>query len=212
MFCPVALCGEASGEDRIPTPRSVSLVRSVLIAVLVFVIAGCSGASKKLPVVYTFAGLKTGFINEDGHPVQFPDKYRGHLVVVSFIYTHCPDICPMTTNNMQKLQEKLSHDGINGVRFVTLTFDPNRDTPDVLRKYAEIRGISFRDWDFLTGTKSNIDSVLGRIRMKYIMVDSSYSDGHQLSYFINHSDECVLVDRAGAYAASIAEAGLISKA
>lgn len=170
---------------------------AALLLALSVAMAGCSRQSSKLPVIYTFAGLKTGFTNQSGAYVFFPSAYRGKIVVMSYIYTHCPDICPMTTNNMQSLQKMLASDGEKNVRFVTLTFDPSRDTPGVLKDYAQVRGIAIDDWDFLSGPKANVDSVLGRIRMKYVMTDSSYSKGHELTYFINHSDECVLVDTSG---------------
>ena len=94
---------------------------------------------------------------------------------MSFIYTHCPDVCPLTTNNMQHLQDTLARSGIENVKFVTLTFDPNRDTPYVLKEYAEIRGINFKDWDFLSGTKANTDSVLYSMDVRYFPGDSSYT-------------------------------------
>lgn len=159
-------------------------------------ISACSNSSGKLPVIYTFQGLHTTFVNQDSVPVEFPAKYRGDLFVMSFIYTHCPYVCPMTTHNLEVLRDSLGILGIKGVRFVSLTYDPNRDTPSVLRKYAEVRGIKFNDWDFLTGSSADIDSVLGRVKIKYNFVDSSYAKG-KLTYFVHHPDECLLVDGKG---------------
>lgn len=172
---------------------------SVITAVMIVSLGlgGCSGPSKKLPVVYTFNGLHAEFVNQDSEQVKFPAKYRGKLFVMSFIYTHCPDVCPMTMNNLQRLQDSLSADGINEAKFVTLTYDPNRDTPDVLKKYAEVRGIRFNDWDFLTGTEANIDSVVDRVRIDYTFTDSSRTGNGKLNYFVHHPDECLLVDRQG---------------
>ncbi|MCL4539269.1 MAG: SCO family protein [Bacteroidetes bacterium] len=167
------------------------------ITILTMVITGCSGTSKSLPKIYTFAGLHTSFVNQDSERVVFPSDFKGKLVMMSFIYTHCPYVCPMTTRNLHELQDSLSMQGIKGVKFVSLTYDPNRDTPPVLKRYAEERGIKFDDWDFLTGTKTDIDSVLNRVKIKYTMVDSSHTKTGKLVYFIRHPDECVLIDGQG---------------
>ena len=158
----------------------------------------CAGCGAKLPIIYNVGAKDYTFLNQDSSRVNFPSAYKGEFAVMSFIYTHCPDICPLTTNNMVHLQDTLAADGIHGVHFVTLTFDPHRDTPHVLKEYAEIRGINFKDpqrgtWDFLTGTVANTDSVLYSMKIRYFPGDSSYIDG-KLNYFISHTDECVLLD------------------
>ncbi len=173
----------------------VTLSMASLLAISL-IIAGCSGASEKLPAIYTFQGLHTSFVNQDSVPVQFPQKYKGHLFVMSVIYTHCPHVCPLTTHNLHVLQDSLVTLGIKGVDFVSLTYDPNRDTPSVLKEYATSRGINLSNWDFLTGTKANIDSVVGRVKIKYNFTDSSYVKG-KLIYFVHHPDECLLVDGEG---------------
>ncbi|HUI31374.1 MAG TPA: SCO family protein [Candidatus Acidoferrales bacterium] len=154
---------------------------------------GCS----RLPVIYDLSGMSCSFLNQDSVHVSFPSKYSGRIVVMSFIYTHCPDICPLTTNNMQHLQDTLSAAGLRNVRFVTLTFDPNRDTPQVLKEYAKIRGINPKDWDFLSGPKANTDSVLYSMDIRYFPGDSSYTGGVGLVYYITHTDKCVLIDQEG---------------
>ncbi len=137
------------------------------------------------------------FMNQDSAMVSFPSAYKGKIVVMSFIYTHCPDICPLTTNNMQHLQDTLAADSLNGVEFVTMTFDPHRDKPSVLKEYAEIRGIKFDDWDFLSGSDANTDSVTYAVDVRYFPNDSTYSKNGRLSYYITHTDKCVLIDRDG---------------
>jgi protein SCO1 len=156
-------------------------------------VSGCS----RLPVLEDLSGTNYTFTNQDSARVSFPSAYRGKIVVMSFIYTHCPDICPLTTNNMQHLQDTLAADKLKGVRFVTLTFDPGRDTPSVLKEYAEIRGIKFDSWDFLGGSAANTDSVTYAVGVRYFPNDSTYSKDGQLSYYITHTDKCVLIDRQG---------------
>lgn len=178
------------------TSRMLSAVVPSLF-VLSLVIAGCSNPASKLPVIYSFQGLHAQFVNEDNIPVEFPEKYKGHLFMFDAFYTHCTDVCLETTRSLHVLQDSLKILGIKGVKFVSLTYDPNRDTPPVLKKYAEAQGIRFTDWDFLTGTKTNIDSVLARVKIKYSFEDSSYDKHGKLVYGVLHPDECVLVDGKG---------------
>ena len=76
------------------------------------------------------------------------------------VYTHCPDICPMTTHNMFLVEQKLSSQLKNKVKFVVISFDPNRDTPNVLKKFAEIRDITFDSWALLSGDDKNTKEVM----------------------------------------------------
>ena len=70
-------------------------------------------------------------LNSDSTRVEFPDLISGDVGVVGYIFTNCPDICPLTTNNMRLVQEKLKADNITGVRFVSISFDPDVDKPKV---------------------------------------------------------------------------------
>jgi protein SCO1 len=81
------------------------------------------------------------------------------IKLVEFIYTHCPDICPTTTQKMNLLRKDLVEEGAFGekVQFITVTIDPYRDTPEVLRMYMENFGLeNDGNWIFLTGDPANI--------------------------------------------------------
>ena len=178
----------------LPFPsRKYCLFAATLLSTILLTLAGCN----RLPVTENLSGKDYTFLNQDSTEVSFPSAYKGKIVVMSFIYTHCPDVCPLTTNNMQHLQDTLAAKGIRGVKFVTMTFDPNRDTPSVLKAYAEIRGIKFGGWDFLTGTKANTDSVLYQVDFRYFPGDSSYTKDAGLVYYITHTDKAILIDQQG---------------
>ncbi len=194
--------GELKGTFRIQRPRGkwpggARRVAPVLLLVLLLPVLMIAGCASKLPAIYSFQGLHAQFVNQDSIPVQFPGKYKGHIFVLDAIYTHCTDVCPETTDNLRNLEDSLNTLGIKGVKFVTLTYDPNRDTPSALKKFGERQDVNFTNWDFLTGTKANIDSVLGRVKIKYSFQDSSYNKRGQLDYGVLHPDECLLVDGAG---------------
>jgi len=92
--------------------------------------------------------------NLQGEPVSLAD-YRGKVVLLEFMFTSCPDICPVTTNRMAGVQERLIEEQLFGsrVQFLTVTFDPEVDTPEVLREYASIYGMQADGWTILRGSE-----------------------------------------------------------
>jgi protein SCO1/2 len=84
---------------------------------------------------------------------------RGKVVAVSFIYASCADTCPLLTAKLVGLQARLGTDFGTKVFFVTITVDPERDTPQVLKRYAQAHGVNLAGWAFLTGTLAEIQQV-----------------------------------------------------
>lgn len=99
--------------------------------------------------------------NQEGEVVQFR-QFRGERVVMNFIFTRCgnPDMCPASTQRMVRIQDELARRGIEGVRLVTISFDPGYDTPGVLHAYASDRGIAFDNFTLLTGSPQAVRDVL----------------------------------------------------
>lgn len=90
----------------------------------------------------------------DGKEVRFfDDLIKGKIVAINFIYTHCPDTCPLETAQLTRVQELLGDRLGKDVHFYSITLDPERDTPEVLSAYRE----KFRArWTFLTGSIEDI--------------------------------------------------------
>ena len=84
---------------------------------------------------------------------------RGKVVAVTFIYTSCADTCPLLTAKLAGLQARLGTDFGAKVFFVAITVDPERDTPKVLKRYAQAHGVNLAGWAFLTGTPAEIQQV-----------------------------------------------------
>jgi protein SCO1/2 len=87
---------------------------------------------------------------------------RGSVIAVTFIYATCTDTCPLLTAKMVEIQRRLGRDFGPRVRFVSITVDPEVDTPAVLRAYAKAQGANVEGWSFLTGTSAEIAEVLRR--------------------------------------------------
>ena len=93
----------------------------------------------------------------DGHPVEFV-RLRGKTVVLNFIYTSCPDICPLQSERLAEIQRMVNPTKLRDqVRFLSITADPARDTPDVMRAYAAQHGLDPANWTFLTSGANHPD-------------------------------------------------------
>jgi len=102
-------------------------------------------------------------LTQDGKAVRFyTDVLRGRLVLISFIYTNCTEICPILMHNLVDVQEKLGARFGKDVFFVSISVDPEDDTPEELKKYAE-RYEAKPGWTFLTGKKENVDWVIYKL-------------------------------------------------
>ena len=98
---------------------------------------------------------------QDERRVSLADL-RGKVVVLTFIYTTCVDTCPLLTAKMAALQSRLGADFGPRVFFVSITVDPERDTPAVLKGYGTAHGARFEGWAFMTGTPAEIREVAKR--------------------------------------------------
>jgi len=96
---------------------------------------------------------------QDNKPVRFyDDLIKGKTVVISFMFTSCKAICPMTNVNLLKVQKALGGHMGRDVFFYSLTLDPKTDTPEVLHKYAKAIGAK-PGWTFLTGKAADLESL-----------------------------------------------------
>lgn len=124
-----------------------------------------------------------------GRPVSLADL-RGTVWIADFIFTHCGGPCPIMTRRMRDLHAVLEAEGIRGVRTVSISVDPERDTPEVLLEYAGLFEADRRDWWFLTGDRKAIfDLSIGGFKLP---ATQSATDDQ-----VEHSPRFVLVDQQG---------------
>ena len=105
-----------------------------------------AGGDQRLPVI----GPAPPFTltSQDGKSVALADL-RGKVLAVTFIYTGCPDICPLVTQKMVDVQNALGAEFGAKIAFVSITLDPEHDTPAVLKDYAQSWGAKPNGWMFL---------------------------------------------------------------
>jgi protein SCO1/2 len=126
--------------------------------------ADAAAQSEALPTI----GPAPAFtlMKQDARRLSLADL-RGKAVVLTFIYTTCADTCPLLTAKMAALQGRLGLDFAQRVFFVSVTVDPERDTPAVLKGYGAAHGAKFEGWAFLTGTPAEIREVAKRYGIYY---------------------------------------------
>ena len=156
-----------------------------------------SGCNKHFPFDQDITRTQNTFLNQESVQVKFPEIIKDKITLMAMVYTHCPDICPMTTYNMYLVQQRLPKNLQNKVEFVIISFDPNRDTPEVLKRFAEIRDISFDHWALLSGNAQNTKEVMLKFDIKAIPTDSTYDKNGELSYNVIHTDRISLIDQDG---------------
>jgi protein SCO1/2 len=155
------------------------------------------GCGEKFPVVEDLSTQSYSLVDQNNDPVNFPDFVKGKLVVINYIFTNCPDICPISTNNMRLIQERLTREHVKNVQFVSLSFDPGFDTPEVLTKFALIRNLDLSNWTFLTGEKNVIGAITKRVGVMVVPNDSTvFKDGRKIYYYV-HTDRVQLMDAEG---------------
>jgi len=103
-------------------------------------------------------------ISQDGRKLRFySDVLRDRVVVVNVIYTSCKDACPLITAALNQVREQLGDLFGSRVFFVSISSDPERDTPRELKKFARAQHADIDGWTFLTGSKDNVDHVLSKL-------------------------------------------------
>jgi len=125
--------------------------------------------------------------NQDGKTFGSADL-ANKIWIADFIFTTCPGPCPMISSRMSELQKPLEK---TDVHLVSISVDPEKDTPQVLRGYAEKLNAQPNRWDFLTGSKSAIYD-LSQKGFKLAVADGTEETGVPV-----HSTRMVLVDRKG---------------
>src|SRR5437870_409574 len=134
-------------------------------------------------------GTVPGFqlTNQNGQPFGSA-QLSGKIWIADFIYTTCPGPCPMISSRMSELQKPLQK---TDVHLVSFSVDPDKDTPEVLRGYADKLQAEPGRWDFVTGAKSAI------YKLSHDGFKLAVSDGRDAQGIPVHSTRIVLVDRHG---------------
>jgi protein SCO1/2 len=135
-------------------------------------------------------------INQDGRKFSSRDV-SGSVVLVNFIFTRCPSVCPMLTQSMAQVQRRLKGTA-KSIQLISVTVDPDFDTPEVLKNYALNYKANFSTWNFLTGTKEEIRRLVVDNFKTALEVEITDDPTDMAPAFdIAHSEHFVLLDQVG---------------
>lgn len=163
----------------------------------VLLISLITSCGKDFEVIEDLGNSSYDLIDQDGNGRIFPAFVKNKVVVAGYIFTNCPDICPLTINNMRLIQERLKKEKVEGVQFVSVSFDPDNDTPDVLKNFARIRNLDLNNWTFLTGAKPDIDKLMNQVGVLAVPGDSTVFPSGKVSYYYVHTDRIQIIDVEG---------------
>ena len=165
-----------------------------IVAALACSAAACDSSSAKdsgpvayvsaEPVNYDFALPDFQMVDQQGKKVTNADL-RGKVLVVDFIFTTCPTICPRLTERMATLGKQLEADA--DIHLVSITVDPENDTPEKLAAYGSRYGAKPEQWTFLTGEPEHVRTT---VLKGFKMAVRRLSDVN-----IDHAEKFVLVDK-----------------
>ena len=132
--------------------------------------------------------------DQAGRPLAL-SALKGKVVAVTFIYSRCPlpDYCPRMIENFKALRERFAHRMDRDLVFLTISFDPRYDTPEVLSNYAASQRAGGPGWHFLTGDPAKIERVCHAFGIQYWAEEG----------LITHSLQTAVIDRDGRLAATV---------
>jgi protein SCO1 len=133
-------------------------------------------------------------VNQLGDTVSL-DDINGSIIIADFFFTRCPSICPTLTKNMKELQDAMKMKDYRRkidssyVRFISFSVDPERDTVEALKRYADKYAVNHDTWWFLTGQKEKIyDYALNELKL-------GLQDGKGIDTNFIHTEKFVLIDK-----------------
>ncbi|MDC3287219.1 SCO family protein [Alphaproteobacteria bacterium] len=172
----------------------------VYLCIAIFCVLGALGltvsefvANKFMPATTFDVGAKFSLINHQGAPVT-ESVFQGHPSALFFGFTHCPEVCPTTLNDLALAKQELGPNDKLKVYFITL--DPLRDTSDVLAEYIPYFGPDFMG---ITGSEADIQAL-----SKSWGIYSQRSELSDGGYNIDHTATVFLLDSKGQFAGTIA--------
>ncbi|WP_182573508.1 SCO family protein [Aminobacter ciceronei] len=132
-----------------------------------------------------------------GRTVRLADLH-GKIVILHFIYTSCPDVCPLHAEKIAEVQKLVNDTPMKElITFVTVTTDPSRDTAEVMRAYGPAHGLDPVNWLFLTTTQDEPEDTTRKLAEGFGHKFTKTDDGFQMHGIVTH-----VIDRDGTWKAN----------
>lgn len=135
----------------------------------------------------TIYGLEVDMETQDAKAVKL-STFAGEPLVISMFYSSCDSACPLIINNVKSLERRLSVKARKGVRVLLVSFDPDTDTPDLLKKTAAKHRIDLQRWTLARASANQVENLAAVLGIKYKKIDAKT---------INHTSVITVVARDG---------------
>lgn len=139
-----------------------------------------NGENKKVP--------NFSFIDQHGKTITNKD-YLGKVYVIEFFFTTCPTICPRMNRNLIQIQNEFK--GFDDFGVASFTINPDHDTPEILKAYADKYGVTNPNWHLMTGDKDAIYKLANEGFYIYASTNANVAGGFE------HSGNFALIDKNG---------------
>ncbi|MBV9125449.1 MAG: SCO family protein [Planctomycetes bacterium] len=160
------------------------------LALLGLLLAGTASPAQASYLAVIQTAPEFSLTTQEGATLRLSDL-RGQVLLVSFVFTTCNGTCPATTHRMAQIQQELQARGLlqgHGIHLLSITLDPERDTPAVLQRYMRLYDLDPATWTFLTGPPESVQRTL----TAWGMWARPTANGQ-----LDHPSRVFLVDRAG---------------
>jgi protein SCO1/2 len=140
-----------------------------------------------------------GFSLQDGDGRQFSlSDFQGKVVVLHFIYASCGDVCPLHADRIAEIQDMVNASpSEEQVQFFSITTDPEKDTPEILRNYGPVHGLDGVNWTFLTTTRGQPEDTTRRLAEAFGHTFTKTPEGTQVHGVVTH-----VIDKQGLWRAN----------
>ena len=134
-------------------------------------------------------------LTQENNMVNFSDDFKGKYVVMGFIYT-LPRYLPIGYSKYDQNSERAAD--ADDIQFLGFSFDPNRDTPEVLSNYKDAFKLG-SNFDFLTGDSVVVATLMDSLRVRSQVSFNTTTEAGETLYFLNHSDKIMVMDKKSRY-------------
>ncbi len=186
LLCLVALaCDRRTAAPPSPTPAPRAAAAAPAHAVL--------GPGDTVPGTSIYA-LDVALRDQDGRAIKL-DVFRGHPVIISMFYASCPHACPLLVSNVLEVEAALPPEVRDKTRVLLVSFDPARDTAEVLREVIGSRKLDRSRWTLATAPDDQVREIAAVLGIKYREAVLEGDGGVRREY--NHSSVITLLDAEG---------------
>ncbi len=134
--------------------------------------------------------IQAEWTTQDGKQVKLSDFHK-KATIVAMIFTNCQSACPRITADIQRIENEIPADKRKEVDFVLISMDPERDTPEQLKKFATEHKLDYTNWTLLTGKQSDVDDLAGVLNVRISKQPDGSFDHSNIIHILNSKGNIV---------------------